>query len=71
MTADGRLERGKENHKRSRFPDNQETIDYVKTLKTKETKEQKKVREAEEKALNDHMDELVEEDLSLTHGDRR
>ena len=43
MTKELRLARGKENHDRGRFPDNQETIDYVKTL-SKETpkKEDKK-----------------------------
>ena len=40
MTKEGRLARGKDNHKRGRFPDNQETIDYVKTL----TKEEKDVK---------------------------
>ena len=44
MTKELRLARGKENHDRGRFPDNQETIDYVKTLSKTEApkKEDKK-----------------------------
>lgn len=45
MTKEGRLARGKENHDRKRFPDNQETIDYVKTL----PKEKPKVIPKEDK----------------------
>ena len=46
MTEEGRLARGKENHERQRFPDNQETIDYVKTLSKTEApkKEEKDVK---------------------------
>ena len=46
MTKEGRLARGKENHERQRFPDNQETIDYVKTLSKTEApkKEEKDVK---------------------------
>ena len=38
MTAEGRLARGKENYDSGKFLDNQETIDYVKTLEVKENK---------------------------------
>ena len=49
MTKEGRLARGKENHERGRFPDNQETIDYVKTLK----KGKQKVEEIPEEVLEE------------------
>ena len=41
MTSEGRLARGKENHERGRFPENQETIDYVASMKAQKPKEAK------------------------------
>ena len=49
MTKELRLARGKENHDRGRFPDNQETIDYVKTL-SKETPKEKPKEEKDVKS---------------------
>ena len=48
MTKELRLARGKENHDRGIFPDNQETVDYVKTL-PKEKPEKPKVIPKEDK----------------------
>ena len=46
MTDEGRLARGKENHERGRFPNNQETIDYVATLKAKPAAKPKEAEDA-------------------------
>ncbi len=46
MTKEGRLARGKENYKRKRFLDNQETIDYVATLKTAKAEKPKEAKDA-------------------------
>ena len=45
MTKEGRLARGKENHDRGRFPENQETIDYVASIKKTEAPKKEEAKD--------------------------